>query len=905
MPIEYTLDDPAANYLLGDCLEKLESLPPESIDAVVTDPPYGLGSKEPTVEDIIKYLSGDSLDTGGDFMGKAWEIPPVAVWKQCFRVLKPGGHLFSFGGTRTWDLISLGIRAAGFDNRDTIASHFGPLSVLSWVHGQGFPKSMNVFKQVVKLFEKKIHDGGAKGKILWAHDGAQTSAPGEVVSFTLYEREFQLLHHEGNTFSLPQDVLNLKGYGTALKPSWEPILVFRKPVEGSLTKSIVDHGTSALNIDASRVKHANASDLAAHKAMVDALKAKGGSLGNSWKNSSDLSGANEVSTAGRWPANVVLLHSSECRQVGTTKVNAPVINRFEDGMKPFGEGAGHAYVSTQTGDAEGKEEVGVWECAEGCPVRLLDGQSGGARPEKNGASRFFVQALPEAPFFYAGKASRREKNEGVRQIKLQKKALFLREDLTDEECEALAVAWEDFDPEREKYEKEEVPKEVQKYFEAKDKIGNVHPCLHPDALVLTENGYRPIQSVEIGNRVYTAEGTFQPVSHVTRHPYTSPNLFEIHVMNTNLPVMASDNHPFLIWRPVRTAKGGISGGEVLWLRADNIRKGDYTMSPKLKESFSSDLPNDPALWFMFGLYLAEGSLQSAGHGANKYPSFSLCADELDLIEKIQDFFGSERVSVYKKPESNGVQVLAFSPEHGELFEEWGGRHSHNKSISPKLWSLNPSLHKAVLDGWMAGDGGRVRQHDQGKTVSMSLAAHIRVLAESSGLRCRIYRTDPVEDTGIGDRKFKSTRPCYQLDVTEGIDRSGPRWVEHEGTSYSLHYVTEVVEVPYVGDVVNLSVEGNPTFQTSVGMSHNTVKPVKLMEWLVTLATPKGGTILDPYAGSGTTCVAAVKQRLNFVGIERDALYHEIGQSRIRHTGYEKKKPDSEGILEDLMAEIGE
>ena len=103
--------------LHGDCLEVLRTLPDACVDAVVTDPPYGLGNREPTGEDIQRYLDGERLDTGGDFMGKEWDIPPVAVWKECLRVLKPGGYVLAFAGTRTWDIMSIGIRAAGFENR--------------------------------------------------------------------------------------------------------------------------------------------------------------------------------------------------------------------------------------------------------------------------------------------------------------------------------------------------------------------------------------------------------------------------------------------------------------------------------------------------------------------------------------------------------------------------------------------------------------------------------------------------------------------------------------------------------------------------------------------------------------------------------------------------------------------
>lgn len=169
----------------GDCLDLLKQMKDESVDAIITDPPYGLGNKEPSIDQIVKYLEGAELDLGGDFMGKLWNIPSIAVWKETYRVLKPGGFLLSFGGTRTWDLISLGIRAAGFEKCEDIAR----FSALAWVFGSGFPKSLNISKAIANLAAGGGSDDGA----------------------TVLDHQYQ-------------------GVGTALKPSFEPILVFQKPI---------------------------------------------------------------------------------------------------------------------------------------------------------------------------------------------------------------------------------------------------------------------------------------------------------------------------------------------------------------------------------------------------------------------------------------------------------------------------------------------------------------------------------------------------------------------------------------------------------------------------------------------------------------------------------------------------
>ena len=471
---------PTNTVLLGDCYEILKTLPDAFVDSIVCDPPYGLGTREPTAKDIELYLEGKPLDTGGDFMGKAWEIPSVPTWRECYRVLKPGAYVLSFAGTRTWDIMSVGLRAAGFDNRDTISSQFGS-PCLQWLHGQGFPKSLNISKELRKRAKK---------------DPAKS------------ERYLQLA-----------DLF--EGYGTALKPAWEPILCFRKPLaESTVADQVGATGTGGINIGATRIKHSSPEDFQKHKEQVDRIKAEGGKWGDSWKNSSDLSGASEVTTAGRWPPNVIMSHSPLCQKVGTRTGPAPVINRFTDGMKPFGNGAGHPYESS----GGGEEEIQVYECVEGCPVRALDEQSGAltsgtgavkrgssaghqgpvyenpeSRPEgtemvsygdSGGASRFFPQFVPDAPFFYTGKASKREKNEGFAKLKKNTKKkgnrlVALRvKDLTPEENARLVANWPEssWDPKEPRME-DDIPEAIFDLFEASKPEENSHPTVKPVSLM--------------------------------------------------------------------------------------------------------------------------------------------------------------------------------------------------------------------------------------------------------------------------------------------------------------------------------------------------------------------------------------------------------------------------------------
>ena len=429
-------------------------------------------------------------------------------------------------------------------------------------------------------------------------------------------------------------------------------------------------------------------------------------------------------------------------------------------------------------------------------------------------------------------------------------------------------------------------------------VCNHHPCLHPDALVMTEQGYRPILELGVGNRVYSADGQFHMVEHVSRHPYTSECLYEIFVKGTNYTTLASDNHPFLIWRPSR--KGNhITGGEVLWLEAQEIRKGDYTMTPVLPdtpgESVDLRITRDVAkgsdlleLMFLFGLWVAEGVAHKAGHGSNVYPSFSLNVNETDLTGRIETFFRGRgiNVGVYPKAEGASVQVVAFDPLVGEEFVRLGGTGASTKQLHPAVFAFPVDLREQILHGWLAGDGGQVRTWHQGKTVSPDLASQLRLLGEAAGFKTNLhwFEATPGEIQG---RRFRETLPEYQLrfygqDVTQ-TDRKPacPARLEHEGVEYRLCYVQAVEEIPYEGDVVNLTVQGSPTFQTAVGMSHNTVKPRNLMEALLS-NVPKTKPVLDPFMGSGSTALACLRTGHDFEGIEREEEYLAIADARVRH-----------------------
>ena len=250
------------NLLQGDALVKLKELEDNSIDSIVTDPPYGL-SKQPDMLEVLQHwLAGDDYKHNGKgFMGKEWDsfVPGPAIWKECLRVLKPGGHMVAFFGTRTYDLGVVAIRIAGFEIRDQIA----------WVYGSGFPKSLNVSKALDKSAgaEREVV-GTRKHPTLKDSSKIEESANAAHGNNT-WAREWEL------TAAATDVAKQWDGWGTALKPAFEPIVLARKPLEGTVADNVLEHGVGAINIDGCRVEFQNDTDKSAAKPQGKATYASG------------------------------------------------------------------------------------------------------------------------------------------------------------------------------------------------------------------------------------------------------------------------------------------------------------------------------------------------------------------------------------------------------------------------------------------------------------------------------------------------------------------------------------------------------------------------------------------------------------------------------------------------------
>jgi DNA modification methylase len=408
--------------LHGNNLDILPTLADNSIDSIVTDPPYELG-----------------------FMGKKWDSSGIAysveLWQQCLRVLKPGGHLLSFGGTRTYHRVAVAIEDAGFELRDSIA----------WLYGSGFPKSLDISKAIDKgqgqnrdrqlaftawmrksglsqsdcgkllqPFAKNLESARAMAQHYYSDKQQPAIATADIfdwlrpylpevpeeierlvaertgIEWTEYknrkvisEKPAYGIGSTGNTFgghsegavakeTLPStpEAKQWQGWGTALKPAFEPVIVARKPIEGTVANNVLKWGTGGLNIDGSRIGfESNADKAKVQNAKWHSVPNQTYGTYSKQANSEVLLGADSTPDKGRWPANIILdPYTAELLDEQSGTLKSGKLNTAQTKTSIFG--------------GKTNERFGTYEQSEG------------------GASRFF----------YVAKASKRDRNEGLEEL---------------------------------------------------------------------------------------------------------------------------------------------------------------------------------------------------------------------------------------------------------------------------------------------------------------------------------------------------------------------------------------------------------------------------------------------------------------------------------------------------------
>jgi DNA modification methylase len=319
--------------MLGNNIDKLKELPDNFVDSIITDPPYGIS-----------------------FMNKKWDydVPSVEFWKEVYRVLKPGGHILSFGGTRTYHRMVVNIEDAGFEIRDQIM----------WVYGSGFPKSLNIGKAVDKIEGKDVPTG------------KRFNVSGQEQGGLNQNKE---LRSDNPNYVKPKYDNEWEGWGTGLKPANEPICMARKPIEEkTITDNVLKYGTGGINIDGCRVGFTSEND------KNNTLNAKY-TTDKDNKQSEDW-GTKQIGNVskeeGRFPANFII--ECTCDEVISGENNGLKKETFENyGNGEYGKKDGRKTQPTA------KKIEGTWYKDTGdihtnpdCPCRLLDEQSGEGKSVK-------------------------------------------------------------------------------------------------------------------------------------------------------------------------------------------------------------------------------------------------------------------------------------------------------------------------------------------------------------------------------------------------------------------------------------------------------------------------------------------------------------------------------------------
>jgi site-specific DNA-methyltransferase (adenine-specific) len=305
----------------ADCIEAMKAMPDNSVDSIVTDPPYELG-----------------------FMGKSWDASGIAfnveVWREALRVIKPGGHLIAFSGSRTYHRMAVAIEDAGFQIRDQIM----------WVYGSGFPKSHNIEKAINKVDGVEFLEKPASGVGFMNAEGAGG-----------YNTTINQLEQVGDS---TERAAQWNGWGTALKPAHEPMVLARKPLEGTVANNVLTYGVGGLNIDGTRV----GSDGGAKYVQPTQRQQSQENAIGSYQSSPKHEGL------GRFPANFI--HD------GSDEVVALFPDTKSGAIKPYVRNKEYVNVDF----LQGTNEV----------EKFFDANSGSA-----------------ARFFYCAKASKRDRNEGL------------------------------------------------------------------------------------------------------------------------------------------------------------------------------------------------------------------------------------------------------------------------------------------------------------------------------------------------------------------------------------------------------------------------------------------------------------------------------------------------------------
>lgn len=828
--------------LEGDCLDVMRGMDAESVDAIVTDPPYGLEFMGKEWDRLAGDFNADARigkngrDDGRNvpmmqrptpryhagYAAQAWH----EAWaREALRVLKPGGHLLAFGGTRTYHRLVCAIEDAGFEVRDTV----------QWIYGSGFPKSLNVGKAIDKMghdqggwrrfakayaeavdvstyshsdIDKHLgikssscywvrtdHRGGLPPRHHWEKVRDLLGLNGDFEK--LYEAaEREVLGKSSNGLA-PRWVENgdagykgefditapateaaeqWDGWGTALKPAHEPIVLARKPLaESSVARQVLSTGTGALNVDASRIRHQSAEDAASAVPQGRAT---------SRRKPNTLAGGGQADPRyefekkqppGRWPANLLLSHSSLPIAVLSSSIPLEAKTVIEEYF-------------------DGYDKVQV----------LRERQRGLSQRDPQGARGIL---LPEVQGRVPGDANGR-KGAAPREAAHRE----------DESADSANAASEG--PQR--------PDGATPVMEGRGtgKQG------------LQVGSHRPVQSGARGDTGADVEQRELP----PRAPGGDGGS-----VGTPANVRGNGTPP---QRPEDGQPTGESGGPKEGAAFTASPGDDYNhRSPDRREPTLEILARDmPLQW---------------GH------YFELTGEDL----------GCRRTGEVRRVKASTVGTNKEKPYGDERV--WSTSNTPGRETTHHA---DPDGTEAV-EAWECQPDCPVRLMDEQSGHSTPSYRKTRKQNGNPGMFGISSEMVGHNDSGGASRFFQrvegSPEPGFQyVAKASRRERNGGLEGMPEQVSDGKMFNSKMAKRghPEIGKPVWSENKPREPMQNS----HPTVKPITLMRYLVRLITPPGGTVLDPFAGSGSTGCAAVLEGFGFIGIEREPEYAEIARRRIAH-----------------------
>lgn len=833
------------SYLIhGDNRQSLALLEDESVDAVVTDPPYGLG-KEPDMVEVLKHwLAGDDYTaTGGGFMGKTWDsfVPGPATWREVYRVLKPGGHVLAFGGTRTFDMSTLALRLAGFEIRD----------VLSWNYGSGFPKSMDISKAIDKA-------AGATREVVGPNRFGSKS----------YGSDFGIVNDDnwspgerpnGRDLTAPATdaAKQWEGWGTALKPAWESVVWATKmgnaatvdrnlsKLEESLWSLALANGAEAPSMSNPVVTAEGAFDGVRWNAgMSPAQVASRVLMGTSWSEAEMMMGTSSTSWNIVRSWRIILAEISELMNTSTMATSVvetidwTTLSRWTLEITPESIIRDEIHQGGQASPVCGVidhfnvvfQKLNAIRTLS-APASVIDLDhtpcpgEGGVRPE------FQPIVLARKPF--KGTVAANVQAHGTGALNIDATRIG-----TEERFNAAAG---------------NKPGGNSLMMSAvgmpEDAEGRTAVGRWPANVLLTHHE----DCVEVGSKQIQSNGHFP-----SQRPSTTTITTEGHGGQVDLPESYTKGETVEVWECVEACPVRLLDAQT------GIQKSGVAVKRNLPEGGA-----DQQIDFKARSQRKDDEGYGDTGGASRF--FANLRPDHDMVVawKQSDAKDAESHSS-PSPRSHDSDSVASSVQ-GELTTQ---------SVQPVSVEMAPSTSATESASSVSVESvmpvipsidSRFSPELQlvSDFPSNSHASHV----EASG-QTDITTTTPSPSSSAGYAEDATSQSMSSNEGPGGLDSP------------------DAVRFKYNGKVPKR--ERNAGLPEGMVNDHPTTKPIAVMEWLIKLVTPPGGWVVDPFNGSGATGIAAAKLGFNYIGFELSDHFIDISEHRIRHAGVEPERREGTG-----------